>query len=435
MGTYTIILSAGKGKRMKSLKPKVLQEILGKSMINIVMGELASLDVLQNYVVVGYKQEMIKEELNGKFSNVEFVTQEEQLGTGHAVAILSEQMKDLEGTTIITCGDIPLVTTEIFENFLKYHKESSHDLTVLSTEVDDPFGYGRIIRDESLEVSKIVEQKDATEIEQKNNEINSGIYCVDNKKLFDNISGLNNNNAQGEYYLTDIVSVFKDKGLKVGAYKVENSQSLEGVNDISALIKANEIMKQRINNNHLNNGVKILDPSNTYIGVDVEICPGTIIYPGNHIMGKVKIGENNILHPNNYIEDAEIGSNNNIGPMCHIRQNTKIYDNTRVGNFVELKNSTLNNGVKAAHLTYIGDTEVGENTNIGCGVITANYDGKNKFKIKIGSNSFIGSNVNLIAPIEISDDSFIAAGTTVTKDIPKNKFVIGRSKEIIKDRK
>ncbi len=435
MDYYSIVLSAGKGTRMKSQKPKVLQEIFDKPMVSLVLEELIGAGVEKNYLVVGYKKEQIIETLDGKFKKLSYAEQKEQLGTGHAVMQLKDQMESLKGTTIITCGDTPLLTREIFKDLISYHNDNKYDLTILSTTLEDATGYGRIIRNKHKKVQKIVEQKDATKEEEKIKEINSGIYCINNELLFKHIDDISNDNVQKEYYLTDLVQVFKENQYHVGAYEIENSQDVMGVNDHLALAKATKVFQNRINKKHLENGVKIIDPTNTYISKDVIIGEGTIIYPNNYIIGDVKIGKDNIIKTSNYIENSSIGNNNEIGPMANIRLNTKIGDNTRIGNFVELKNTKFNNGAKSAHLTYLGDALVGENTNIGCGVITANYDGENKSKTVIGANSFIGSNVNLIAPVNIKDNVFVAAGTTLTKNVENDKFVIGRSREEIKEKK
>ncbi len=429
MNYYSIILAAGKGTRMKSSSPKVLQNILEKPMVSFVIDELVRAGVKNNNLIVGYKKEEVIEKLNKNYENLNYVEQKEQLGTGHAVLQLKDFMKDLKGTTLITCGDTPLLTKEIFQNLISYHEKNNSDLTVLSTSLENPTGYGRIIRKDNNKVLKIVEQKDATEEEQKVSEINSGIYCINNELLFKHIEEIDNNNAQEEYYLTDIIEIFEKNNYIIDAYKTDDSISLMGVNDHIHLAKATKVIQKRINNYHLENGVKIIDPENTYIGKDVKIDYGTIIYPNNYIVGNTIIGKDNVLKTSNFIEDCKIGDNNQIGPMSYLRMNSNVKGNNRIGNFVELKNTTVEKGAKSAHLTYLGDAHIGENTNIGCGVITANYDGKNKYKTEIGNNTFIGSNVNLIAPVKVLDNVFVAAGTTVTKDVDNNKFVVGRVKE------
>lgn len=435
MEYYSIVLSAGKGTRMYSEKPKVIHELIDTPMISLVLEELSCAGVTKNNVVVGYKKEEVLNTIIQKFPEVSHVEQKEQLGTGHAVLQLKEKMKNKKGITIITCGDTPLVTSDIFKQLIENHIEQKNNITVLSTKVENPFGYGRIIRDKMNNVMKIVEEKDAQAEEKKINEINSGIYCVDNQLLFENIDKITNNNNQKEYYITDLISIFLSKNLKVGACITMDNESLIGINDLYTLEKATQIFKERINNKHLKNGVKIIDKNNTYIGKDVEIGVGTVIYPNNQLTGKIKIGKNNVLKSGNVIENVIIGDDNQIGPMAYLREETHIHSQNRVGCFVELKKTNFGEGSKVAHLTYLGDTEIGTNSNIGCGVITANYDGQKKAKTTIGNNVFLGSNVNLIAPVVINNNSFIAAGTTVDKNVEEDSFVIGRVRQTSKNKK
>lgn len=435
MEYYSIVLSAGKGTRMYSEKPKVIHELIDTPMISLVLEELTCAGVTKNNVVVGYKKEEVLNTIIKKFPDVSHVEQKEQLGTGHAVLQLKEKMKNKKGITIITCGDTPLVTSDIFKQLIENHIEQKNNITVLSTKVENPFGYGRIIRDQMNNVMKIVEEKDAQAEEKKINEINSGIYCVDNQLLFENIDKISNDNSQKEYYITDLISIFLSQNLKVGACITFDNESLIGINDLYTLEKATQIFKERINDKHLKNGVKIVDKNNTYIGKDVEIGMGTVIYPNNHLTGKIKIGKNNLLKSGNVIENVIIGDDNQIGPMAYLREETHIHSQNRVGCFVELKKTNFGEGSKVAHLTYLGDTEIGTNSNIGCGVISANYDGQKKAKTIIGNNVFLGSNVNLIAPVVINNNSFIAAGTTVDKNVEEDSFVIGRVRQTSKNKK
>ena len=434
MNLNAIILSAGKGTRMKSSKPKVIQEVCGVPMINLVLNSLTDASIKNNYVVIGYKAEDVESIIEDRF-NFEKVIQKEQLGTGHAVKSVSKFLESKEGVTVVTYGDTPLVRASTYKDIISHHIEEKNDITVLTAEIGNPTGYGRIIRDDDSNITSIVEHKDATKTQLKINEINTGIYCFDNKKLFDLIKFIDNNNVQEEYYLTDLVDIFKRNDFKVGGYVTKDVNEVYGVNDLVNLAKASEILKKRINSKHLINGVNILDPNNTYIGPYVKIGQGTVIEPNNFISGDVTIGETNHLKAGNYIVNSTIGSNNTIGPSSHLRDGAIIGDNLRIGNYVEIKNSTLGDNTKAAHLTYIGDSVIGKNVNFGCGCITANYDGKYKFKIEIEDNVFIGSNTNLVAPLKIAEGSFIAAGCTITDDIGTNKFVIGRSKVEIKERK
>ncbi len=434
MQINSIVLSAGKGTRMKSELPKVVQPVLGYEMINLVLKSLTEANITNNYLVVGYKKEEVIARIDKKF-NFDYVEQTEQLGTGHAIMVAKEKLQNVGGITVVTCGDTPLISGETFQGLITQHIENKSDLTVLTAVIDNPHGYGRIVRNESGTVDAIVEQKDASENEQKIQEINTGIYCFDNEKLFKYVDEITNDNAQSEYYLTDLVSIFNNKGEKVDAYVTKNHQETLGVNDIPALSQAAKILKTRINHQLMIDGVNIFDPENTYIGPNVTIGAGTIIEPNVQIMGNVTIGTNNHIKTGTVIEDSTIGNNNDIGPMARFRNNVVMADDCKIGNFVEFKNANVASGTKCAHLAYIGDATVGENVNFSCGAITANYDGKQKHHTEIGNNVIVGSNATLIAPIKIADDVFVAASTTVTKDVESNKLVIGRSRETIKDLK
>lgn len=427
----SIVLAAGKGTRMRSDKPKVLHKLMNKSMLEIVLDELTLANIEEHYLVLGYKKNEIIDHLAQEYK-YESVVQDEQLGTAHAVMQTQKLLKDKNGLTIITCGDTPLLNADIFNNLIQEHQKNKNDLTILTAKINEPFGYGRIVKNSSG-IAGIVEEKDANEIEKEINEINTGVFCVDNKYLFKHISDILNNNNQKEYYLTDIVKIFVEKKLNVGSHCICDKESILGVNDVDALSLARKIYKKRINKFHLQNGVDIIDINNTYIEKNVKIEKNTIIYPGVSISGETRIGENNIILENTKINNSIIGNNNNIGPMAHMRDECSVGNNNRIGNFVELKSVLLSNNVKAAHLTYLGDCEIDENVNIGCGVITANYDGSNKHKTKIGKNCFIGSNTNLIAPCSIGDGTLVAAGTTVGGIIESSKFVIGRTKTQIKE--
>ncbi len=434
MQINSIVLSAGKGTRMKSELPKVVQPVLGYEMINLVLKSLTEANITNNYLVVGYKKDEVIARVDEKF-NFDYVEQTEQLGTGHAIMVAKEKLENVGGITVVTCGDTPLISGETFKGLIAQHIENKSDLTVLTAVIDNPQGYGRIVRNETGTVDAIVEQKDASEAEQKIKEINTGIYCFDNEKLFKYVDEITNDNAQAEYYLTDLVSIFNEKGEKVDAYITQNHQETLGVNDIPALSQAAKILKTRINHQLMIDGVNIFDPENTYIGPNVTIGAGTIIEPNVQIMGNVTIGTNNHIKTGTVIEDSTIGNDNEIGPMARFRNNVVMADNCKIGNFVEFKNAKVSSGTKCAHLAYIGDATVGENVNFSCGAITANYDGKQKHHTEIGNNVIVGSNATLIAPVKIADDVFVAASTTVTKDVESNKLVIGRSRETIKDLK
>ncbi len=434
MKINSIILSAGKGTRMKSEKPKVIQPVLGYEMVNHVLKALTEAGVEDNLLVVGYKKDQVLESIDTRF-NFDYVEQTEQLGTGHAVLVTKEKLADKAGITIVTSGDTPLVTAETFKSLVDFMKSNESDLAVLTTKYEDPTGYGRIVRDEDSSLAKIVEQKDADSDTLKVNEVNAGVYAFDNKKLFKYIEMIDNNNAQNEYYLTDLIELFISGNENVHAFCIEDNEQLVGVNDLVALEHVNSILRRRINREHMINGVQIINSDTTFIGPNVEIGQGTIIYPGNVLIGNCKIGENVLLNSNNTIDNSNVGEGSIVGPMAYLRGNAKIGKNCRVGNFVEFKNTNFGNGSKCAHLTYLGDAQIGMSTNVGCGVITANYDGENKHQTIVGDNVFIGSNVNLIAPVNVEHDTFIAAGTTITQDIEANKFAIDRQPVRIKDKK
>lgn len=433
MNLYAVILAAGKGTRMKSKnaeKTKVSFEIMGKTLLDYVLDTLAPLNFTKMVTIVGHGGEYTKKIINGR---TETAYQEKQLGTGHAVMQARLFLENEEGTTIIMCGDTPLFQTETIRKLLIHHIENKNDVTILSAVVDNPYGYGRIVRGDNGDVYGIVEQSDATPTIAKIKEVNTGVCVFNNKKLFEHLSDLSGNNAKGEYYLTDMIEIFRKLGFKVGASIMDDYREMLGINDRVQLAEAGEILKQRINRKHMLNGVTIIDPNNTYIGPDVVIGADTIIYPGNYIVGRTTIGENNEIKSNNYIEDSIIGDNNVIGPMTNIRPSTVIEGNNRIGSFVETKKATFKKGAKAAHLSYLGDAEIGEHTNIGGGTITANYDGVNKFKTTIGNNVFVGTGATIIAPITIADGAFIAGGSTVYKDIGEDDLVFGRALQVNKE--
>ncbi len=424
--SYGIILAGGKGTRMNDDLPKVCQKILGKEFINYVIDALVASGIDNVIPIVGYKKDTVLNCINVE----KYFVQEEQLGTGHAVSMAFEELKDYDGVCFVIAGDQPLITPESIRKVIETHKENKNDLTLLTAVLDNPKGYGRIIKDGNS-VLRIVEEKDASKEEKLINEVNISTMCFDNKMLFKYINSLKNNNAQGEYYLTDILELFKRDGLKVEAVPALTMYETIGISDKRDLSIATDLLKEKINEAHMINGVTIVDKSNTIIGPDVLIGKGTIIYPNSVIEGRSVIGENSTIL-SSYIIDSSVGNNSTVGPFAHLRQNARVGDNNRIGNFVEIKKSTLGKGVKSAHLTYIGDSEVGNKVNFGCGVVTVNYDGTNKHKTVIKDNVFIGSNVNLIAPIKIGKNSKIAAGSTITEDVPDNSLAIAREYQINK---
>lgn len=437
-----LILAAGQGKRIKSNLPKVLHKVCGKEMINHVIDTMREANIEDVNIIIGKGAELVQKATESR--NVSYSLQEEQLGTGHAVKCAKEFLKDKDGVVAIFTGDAPLIRKETVKNLIDNHIENGNTGTLLTSLIQDPTGYGRIIRNGN-EIERIVEHKDCNEDELKVNEINAGMYCFDIKALLGALEKLSNNNAQGEYYLTDVISILKSEGKKLGAVITEFDETL-GVNSRAELAQAEVIMRKVINKKHLDNGVTIIDPSNTYIGVDVVIGQDTIIYPGNVLEGKSEIGTDCILYPNSRIDSSvigneveiqssvilqsKIGDNTTVGPFAYVRPESNIGDKVRIGDFVEIKKSTIGNNTKVSHLTYIGDAEVGENCNFGCGTVVVNYDGKNKNKTIIGDNSFIGCNTNLVSPVEVKDNTYIAAGSTITKEVPEGSLAIARAKQV-----
>lgn len=443
---YIVILAAGQGTRMKSKLYKVLHPVCGKPMVRHVLDQMKAIGANKIVTVVGHGAEKVKAELSDES---EFVLQAEQLGTAHAVMQTSELLKDKEGTTLVVCGDTPLLRAETINALIDYHVKENASVTVLTANADNPTGYGRIIRSENGFVEKIVEQKDASEEEQLVTEINAGTYCFDNQSLFQALEKVSNNNAQGEYYLPDVLEILKNEGKTVTAYQTVDFSETLGVNDRVALAEAEKILRIRINEKHMRNGVTIIDPEQTYIGTEVEIGRDTIIYPGTMIQGNTVIGLNSIIGPNSEIvnckvgnettirqsvaHDSEIGSLVQIGPFSHIRPQSSISDEVRIGNFVEIKKTKFGKGSKASHLSYIGDAEVGNDVNIGCGSITVNYDGTNKFKTTIKDGVFVGCNSNLVAPVTIGEGAYIAAGSTITEDVQDEALSIARARQVNKE--
>ena len=370
--------------------------------------------------------------------------QEEQLGTGHAVKCAKEFLQGKDGVVAVFTGDAPLTRVETIEKLIKEHIEKGNKATLLSAYVDDPTGYGRIIRDDNKEVLKIVEHKDCNEEELKVNEMNAGMYCFDIKSLLSSLEELNNNNVQGEYYLTDVIGILKDKKEKVGALVTDYEDTL-GVNSRAQLAEVEKVLRKRINKFHLDNGVTLIDPDTTYIGVDVIIGKDTVIYPNNILEGYTKIGESCTILQNSRIKDSiiedevevqasvilnsRIGKNTTVGPFAYIRPESTIGEGVRIGDFVEVKKSSIGNGTKVSHLTYIGDAEVGSGCNFGCGTVVVNYDGKTKNKTIIGDHSFIGCNTNLISPVEVQDNTYIAAGSTITSTVEEGDLAVARAKQ------
>lgn len=437
----SLILAAGQGTRIKSDLPKVLHKVCGKEMVNHVIDTMRKANIEDINVIIGKGADLVKEKTSSR--NVSYALQEEQLGTGHAVKCAIDFLRGKKGVVGVFCGDAPLIKAETVDNLFKIHIENKNSATLLSSIVEDPTGYGRVVR-ENDEVLKIVEHKDCTEEELKINEMNAAIYCFDIEKLLNSLDKLSNNNNQGEYYLTDVIGILKEEGNKVGAVTIDYEETI-GVNSRIQLAEAEGILRNRINSRHMINGVTLIDPSTTYIGDDVEIGRDTIIYPGNVLEGNTKIGEGVILYPNSRISnsiilnnveiqssviiDSQIGERTTVGPFAYIRPESVIGSGARIGDFVEIKKSTIGNNTKVSHLTYIGDASVGENCNFGCGTVVVNYDGQKKHKTTIGNNSFIGCNTNLVSPVNVEDNTYIAAGSTITNDVKEGELAVARAKQ------
>lgn len=441
----SIILAAGKGTRMKSKYPKVVHKVCGKEMVNHVIDTSKEAGVEDVIVVLGHGADSVEKVLH---DGVSTVMQTEQLGTAHAVRMAEEYIND-DDTIVVLCGDTPLIKEDTLKKLFDFHVKNECHTTVLTTVVDDPTGYGRIIRDENGDLLKIVEQKDATDEEKAVCEINSGIYCFNGKSLKESLALINNDNAQGEYYLPDTIKIMNEKGLKVGAFAGSTIEELMGVNSRVQLSQAEAAMRKRINEKHMDNGVTIIDPSNTYIESDVEIGSDTIVYPGAMLIGNTVIGEECIIGMNCSITnsivgdrteiksstllDAKVGTDTKVGPYAYLRPKADVGNGCKIGDFVEVKNAKFGDGSKASHLSYIGDAEVGKNVNVGCGVVFVNYDGVNKFRSVVKDNAFIGSNSNLVAPVTVEEQGYIATGSTITDDVPRRALAIARERQVIKE--
>ena len=441
MRTKALVLAAGQGTRMKSSESKVLHQVLGKSMVEYSILAAKGVGVEEICLIVGHKAEDVQRKLG---DSVNYAMQKEQLGTGHAVMQALDFIEDAN-EVIVLCGDTPLITKETLKIMLDFHREKQNAITVLSTIMQDPTGYGRIVRDDKGSLLKIVEQKDASEAEKQIREINGGIYTFDGELLKHALTKLNNNNVQGEYYLTDTIEILLGEGYKVDAIATSESDDIAGVNSRVQLAGVTQVMKRRINEKHMANGITFVDPENTYIEADVVIGKDTIIEPGCMIQGMTVIGEGCRIGYNTKLTNMTIKDNvdieasvlvgsfvdegTHVGPFAYVRPNSHIGKNIKVGDFVEIKNATIGDGTKISHLTYVGDADVGQNVNFGCGTVVVNYDGQKKHRTTIGDHAFIGCNTNLVSPVTVEDHAYTAAGSTITKTVPTNSLAIARAKQ------
>ncbi len=438
-----IILAAGKGTRMKSALPKVLHQLLGQPMIGYVTDAVAAVGVDQTIVVLGHEAEQIIPVLDER---CEIVYQRpRQLGTGHALQLALPAVADDCQKLLVLCGDTPLLTAETLQGMAEFFTASKAACTVLSTTVDNSFGYGRIIRDARGNLMQIVEEKDATDDQKQIKEINSGCYCFDVAALRQVIGELVPQNAQGEYYLTDAITALRRQDKTVNVFVCQDNQEIMGINDRVQLAAAAAVLRLRKNRQLMRDGVTMIDPNTTYIDAAVKIAPDTIIEPNTYLRGNCSIGIGCHIGPNADIADCIIGDNCivhrsmlcdcrignscDIGPFAYLRPGTVLADRVKAGHFVEIKKSEIGEGSKVPHLTYIGDCTIGTGVNVGCGTITCNYDGVNKHPTVIGDGAFIGSNTNLVAPVKVGKNSVIGAGSTITNDVPDDALAVARSRQ------
>lgn len=440
-----IIMAAGEGTRMKSNISKVLHKVLNKTILSYIIDSAKESGMNEIIVIVGRNEQAVKEEFGDK---LKFVKQEIgegiPYGTGYAVKLTENYIEDNDSILVLN-GDIPLITEESLREFAKYHNQNQNDATVLTADFEDPTGYGRVITDEKNNLIKIVEHRDCNEKELKVKEINSGIYIFNGKKLKDALNKLDQNNDQGELYITDVFGILKNENSKISAFKIIDNEEIMGINNKVQLSEVESVMRRRINEKYMLDGVIIENPDTVTIQKGVKIGRDTVVEQNVKILGDVEIGENSLIGMNSQIVNSKIGDNvqvyssfiegaiveNNadVGPFARLRKDSHLKEKVHIGNFVEVKNSVIGKGTKSGHLTYIGDADLGENINVSCGVIFANYDGINKFRSTVGDNSFIGSNVNIISPISIADKAFLAAGSTITKDVEEGQLAVERAQQ------
>lgn len=441
-----VVLAAGEGKRMKSDKIKVVHKALGKELIQWVMAAAKGAGVQDICVVVGSKEEQVRQVLG---EDVTYARQAEQKGTGHAVQMAEDFLKAHKGTVMLLCGDVPLVTAQSLQGLLEKHQTEGNACTVMTAIVENPKGYGRIARDAEGVFTEIVEHRDCTTEQLKIKECNAGMYCVEIEELLEALHKLTCDNDQKEYYLTDITKLLRQAGKKVDTYVLEDAREMQGVNDRVQLAQVTEILRDRYVKKQMAEGVTFLKPDSCFVSPDAVIGQDTVIYPNCIIEGKTMIGKDCVIGPDCRFVDATIGNGTEIqksvilesiigngvkiGPFAYIRPGNEIGDRVKIGDFVELKKAKIASGTKVPHLTYLGDATIGEDCNFACGVVTANYDGSNKFQTQIGDRCFVGCNVNLVAPVTVEDDAYIAAGSTITDTVPEKAMAIARARQVNKE--
>jgi bifunctional UDP-N-acetylglucosamine pyrophosphorylase / glucosamine-1-phosphate N-acetyltransferase len=444
--TYVVVLAAGKGTRMKSKLSKMLHPVCGKPMVKHVLDAAQAVNPEQTYVIVGHDAQTVQHKLGDGF---EFVQQKEQLGTGHAVMQVKPFLQDKSGQTLVMLGDTPLIKPETIQQLLSAHKVEQAALTVLTTLVDDPTGYGRVIRDKTGGIKRIVEQKDATPDQLSVREINTGICCFDNEILMQALDGLSNDNAQQEYYLLDCIEELVAADRKVTAHRITDSVETMGVNDRVALAQAEKQMRKRLHEQLMLDGVTFIDPERTYVDADVQIGPDTVLYPGTMIKGGTSIGEGCEIGPHtemiaavvgngchikqSTIQDSSIGDNTTVGPYAYVRPGCKVENGCKIGTYVEIKNASIKEGAKIPHLSYVGDADIGAGVNMSCGSITVNYDGHQKHRTVVEDSAFVGCNANLVAPVTVGKGAYVAAGSTITDSVPADSLAIARERQTTKE--
>lgn len=444
---HLVILAAGKGTRMKSAVPKVLHPAAGRSLIEHVLDTAAALSPASLILVLGHQAEDIRTALKGR-AGLQFALQEPQLGTGHALLQAEPALAEARGTVVLLSGDVPLLRADTLRALVRRHEEAGAALTVLTAVVPDPAGYGRIVREDG-KIAAIVEHKDASDEQRRIREINSGIYAFDREPLFDALRQIGSANAQGEYYLPDLVRIYRDRGARVETLTLDDPRETTGVNSRKELAQVADLLRASRNEALMASGVTLIDPATAYIGPDVIIGQDTVIHPNVHLEGSTRIGArcevqssvrivNSTLEDEVYIDnfcsiaDSVVRRGARVGPFARIRPESEVGEDAHIGNFVELKKTTIGKGSKASHLTYLGDATVGEKVNVGAGTITCNYDGTQKHRTTIEDGAFIGSDSQLVAPVRVGRGAYVAAGSSIVEDVPEGSLAIARGKQVNK---
>ncbi|HYU78648.1 MAG TPA: bifunctional UDP-N-acetylglucosamine diphosphorylase/glucosamine-1-phosphate N-acetyltransferase GlmU [Vicinamibacterales bacterium] len=445
---HVVVLAAGKGTRMKSEVPKVLHRIAGRSLIEHVLQTAASLRPNTTTLVVGHGAEQVREQLAAQ-SHLRFVVQDPQLGTGHALLQTAPLLKGQSGSVLLLSGDVPLLRARTLESLVRVHVEAGALVTLLTAVVDRPYGYGRVVRSQDR-ITRIVEERDASRAQREIKEINSGIYALALQPLFGALEEIGSDNAQGEYYLPDLIGIYRRRRKVVAAYRIDNASEIRGINSRSELAEVSTMVRQQKNEELMAAGVTLIDPATTYIDVDVEVEADTVIHPCVFLEGSTKIGaaceihagsrivnstlgDKVVVRNHSVITDARIAAGASIGPFAHLRPGADVGADAHIGNFVELKKTTLGARSKANHLTYLGDATIGADVNVGAGTITCNYDGRVKSTTIVEDGAFIGSDTTIVAPVKIGERAYVGAGSTITENVPAGALAIARGRQENKD--